>query len=460
MKRLNSLCAGRYFCVVAAVFGVFSYFTPPDPPEKVIKDFVTTFQSKNSAAIYAMMHPDVVSGKEISQSDVDSFLKHYKVETLKFENFNIARRMKSEDGSTERFQATLTFRGPVLAPEYPKPSAFEMDLLWVLEDKKWWVERTFATDYIVSSDKPYPTKAQDENAVQFQAALAVLDKIKSSDNEAVALAGPTTQGTGSKEYTELESVYRKERGPKGLDSDANGIQLFLKGASRSTGGLLSVYYGDFRNGPKDTRKPVPWGMFKDYALAATASAKNLEKRGKGKAAEAVYKRLINLGGQLLSEPGGVQFAVWGSTFQKQGAEGLAQVAAAGERERAAAFARVASRRLDVLQTAMACLDDMADYKSLKSAIIAAGRTDDAIFGPWGINTLSIFALKGAPANDAAIKAAGGTVLVRNPAMQKKALEVLNQLGTEPSGKVKAFIANQKEWITSHNVYGVIHPFNK
>jgi hypothetical protein len=109
---------------------------------------------------------------------------------------------------------------------------------------------------------------------------------------------------------------------------------------------------------------------------------------------------------------------------------------------------------------MACLDDMADYKSLKSAIIAAGRTDDAIFGPWGINTLSIFALKGAPANDAAIKAAGGTVLVRNPAMQKKALEVLNQLETEPSGKVKAFIANQKEWITSHNVYGVIHPFNK
>lgn len=444
--------------MVAAVFGILSYFSPSDSPEKVVQDFVTTFQSKNAAAIYALMHPDVVGGKEISPSDVEAFLKHYKIDTLKFENFQIDRRMKSEDGSTERFQATLTFRGPVLAPEYPKPSAFEMALLWVLEEKKWWVERTFSTDYIVTSDEPYPTRAQDESALQFEAAVAVLDKIKSNDDGAATLAGPTTQGSGAKEYAELESTYRTERGPKGIDAKADGIQTLLKGAGRSTGGLLEIYYGDFKTGPKDNRKPVPWGMFRDYVHAAIENAKALEKRGNTKAAQTIYRRIISLGKQFLSEPGGIQFAIWGASFQKQGAEGLARVASADEKDRVAAFASIASRRLDVLQTALACLDDMKDYKSLKSAIIAARRTDDAIFRPWGINTLSLYALKGAPANESASKAAGGTVLVRNPAMQKPALTVLAELESEPSGKVKSFIANQKEWITTHNVYGVIRPF--
>lgn len=444
--------------MVAAVFGILSYFSPSDSPEKVVQDFVTTFQSKNAAAIYALMHPDVVGGKEISPSDVEAFLKHYKIDTLKFENFQIDRRMKSEDGSAERFQATLTFRGPVLAPEYPKPSAFEMALLWVLEEKKWWVERTFSTDYIVTSDEPYPTRAQDESALQFEAAVAVLDKIKSNDDGAAALAGPTTQGSGAKEYAELESTYRTERGPKGIDAKADGIQTLLKGAGRSTGGLLEIYYGDFKTGPKDNRKPVPWGMFRDYVHAAIENAKALEKRGNTKAAQTIYRRIISLGKQFLSEPGGIQFAIWGASFQKQGAEGLARVASADEKERVAAFASIASRRLDVLQTALACLDDMKDYKSLKSAIVAARRTDDAIFRPWGINTLSLYALKGAPANESASKAAGGTVLVRNPAMQKPALTVLAELESEPSGKAKSFIANQKEWITTHNVYGVIRPF--
>jgi hypothetical protein len=458
MTRLESFCAGRCFCMVAAVFGVLSYFSPSDSPEKVVQDFVTTFQSRNATAIYAMMHPDVVGGKEISAADVEAFLKYYKVDTLKFENFHIDRRMKSEDGSAERFQATLTFRGPVLAPEYPKPSAFEMALLWVLEDKKWWVERTFSTDYVVSSDAPYPSPAQDESALQFEAALAVLDKIKLNDDGAAALTGPTTQGSGSKEYVELEASYRTERGPKGVDPKADGIQTLLKGASRGAGGLLEIYYGDFKTGPKDNRKPLPWGMFRDYVHAAIENAKEQEKRGATKAAQSTYKRIICLGRQFLSEPGGIQFAIWGASFQKQGAEGLARVASSAEKEQVAAFASVASRRLDVLQTALACLDDMKDYKSLKSAIMAARRTDDAIFRPWGINTLALYALKGAPANEAATNAAGGTVLVRNPAMQKMALSVLKELESEPSGKVKPFIENQKEWITSHNVYGVIRPF--
>jgi hypothetical protein len=458
MKRIRSFCATRCFCVVAAVFGIFSFLTPAETPEKAIHDFVTSFDAKNAAAIYATLQPDVVGGKDISKSDVEAFLKHYKAGTLKFKNFHIDRRMKSEDGSTERFRATLTFRGPVLAPEYPTPSAFELAMLWVMENKKWWIERTFSSDYIVTSDKPYPSSAQNENAMRFQAALAVLDKLKSEDDEATALIGSETPGTGSKEYAELERLYRKERGPQGVGPNADGVQVLLKAASHGDGGLLKIYYGDFRSSPQDMRKPVPWGMFRDYVHAAIKSAKEYEKHGKTGAAQVVYKRVISLGRQFLKEPGGVQFAVWGADFQKQGAEGLVGVSRSGEKELAAEFTGLASRRLDVLETALACLDDMQDYKSLKSAIIAAGRAKDTAFRTWGINTLSIFAIKGAPASDVATKTAGGSVLVRDAAMQKKARAVLDELATEPSGKIKSFIENQKEWIRSHNVYGVIRPF--
>ncbi|HMK33469.1 MAG TPA: nuclear transport factor 2 family protein [Desulfomonilaceae bacterium] len=458
MSRFTSFCASLRFCVAVGLFGVFSFLNPPQSAEKVVKDFVTLFQAQDAAGIYSAMHPDVVGGKEISQSDVEEFLKQYKIGTLTFENSRIDRRMKAEDGSTERFQATLTFRGPVLAPEYPKPSVFEMVILWVLEDGKWWLERTFSTNFIVTTDEAYPTRAQDESAIQFEAAIAVLDKIGSDDEGSAALSGSITQGSAAKEYSDLEAIYRTERGPKGVDSKADGIQVLLNGASRSRGGLLDIYYGDFKAGPDDARKPLPWGMFRDYVQASIHSAKSLEKRGNTKAAKNIYRRLISLGRQFLNEPGGIQFAVWGTSFQKQGAQELVRLVGPGEKEQVLAFANVASRRLDLLQTALSCLDDMTDYKSLKSAIFAAGRSNDAIFRPWGINTLSILAFKGAPANQTASSEVGGTVLVRNKIMQKKALSVLKELESESSGKVKSFIANQKEWVTTHNVYGVVRPF--
>jgi hypothetical protein len=458
MGRFKSFFVGRCFCIAAGFFGVFSFFHSTDSPEKVVKDFVALFQAQNAAAIYAVMHPDVVGGKDISAADVEQFLKHHKTGSLKFEKFHIDRKMKSEDASTERFQATLTFQGPILSPQYPKPSVFEMVNLWVLEDGKWWLERTFSAHYVVFSDEPYPTAAQDENSVRFEAALAVLDRIKTNDDGAAALVGPTTEGSAAKEYRELEGIYRTERGPKGVDPKADGLQTFLKAASRSSGGLLDIYYGDFRKGPDDNRKPVPWGMFRDYVHAALENGRDLEKRGNVKAAKAMYRGVMSVGRQFISEPGGIQFAIWGTNFQKEAAEELARLAGPGEKQQIQAFLNVVSRRLDLLQTALMCLDDMTDYNSLKSAIIAAGSGDDPIFAPWGINTLTILALKGAPADPAATKTADATVLVHNPVMQRKALSVLNELESEPSGKQKPFIRSQKEWIANHNVYGTQRPY--
>ena len=57
-----------------------------------------------------------------------------------------------------------------------------------------------------------------------------------------------------------------------------------------------------------------------------------------------------------------------------------------------------------------------------------------------------------------MSAAGGIVLVKNPIMEKKAMAALNELASEPSGKVKSFIENQKEWIRNHQVYGTVQAF--
>ena len=155
--------------------------------------------------------------------------------------------------------------------------------------------------------------------------------------------------------------------------------MLLKGAGRSQGGLLQIYQGDFPSGPEDKRRPVPWDMFRDYVQAAIKLGKTYEKQAKLKDAERIYRRVISLGRQFLDEPGGFQFVNWGMTFQKQGAEALARLltsSRSAEKQQASAFVNLTSRRLDLLQTALNSLDDMADYKSLKAAILASGRTGD------------------------------------------------------------------------------------
>jgi hypothetical protein len=454
MRKRNHFCC---FALVALV-GLLSFFKAPEEPEKALDRFVSAFKAQDAESIYKMLHPEIVSGKEIRSSDVESFLKRYRSNTLVLEKLTVDSRFKSEDGTTDRFQATAYFRGPVLAPNYSTPSSLTMVLLWVYEDEKWWLERPLSISYVVTSTDSYPTPAQQELGLRFETTLAVLDRLGLPGTEDMALLERPVGGSATEQYRELESLYARERSPQGVDPKGRGVQVLLEAARRSSGGLLQLYQADFQADPTHTRRPVPWDMFQTYVQAAVKYGKSLERREAPHRAESVYRRIMAFGRQFLNEPGGYQFMVWGMTFQKQAAEELCRLLAStghAQKKEAQGFLNLASRRLDLLQTALGCLDDMTDYRSLQAAIMAAERSGDSVFRPWGINTLTILALKGAPAPADTIKEAGALVLVDNPAMKKVASEELDRLESEPSGRVKSFVENQKQWIVHHEVYGTV-----
>jgi hypothetical protein len=101
---------------------------------------------------------------------------------------------------------------------------------------------------------------------------------------------------------------------------------------------------------------------------------------------------------------------------------------------------------------------VANYAALKAAIMAAQRDGDPNFRPWAVNTLAIFALKGAPASNEVIAKAGGFVLVSNPEMQKSAADALEQLASDPTGRMRSFVEDQKNWIRTHEVYAAVRTF--
>jgi hypothetical protein len=457
---LRNIFRSNCLCLAAlGMFGVLSMFTPTEDPDTAVKRFISVFNSQDAAGLFNLLYPEIVSDKEIKVADVEQFLKGVHSNALALKSFRVDEKLKSEDGSTERFRSTVIFQGPVLAREYPKPSEFRMELLWLLEDGKWWLERPLAINHVIEWNQAYPTAAQNEVALRFKTTLEIMDKIGMPGNDDQDLMSKPTAGQGLDHYKELERLHPKERGANGVDPKTEGVKVFLKAASFARGGFLEYYQGDFPTGPDDKRRLMPWDMFGDYFQAAIERAKEAEKQGNKRAAESIYKRLIAFGRQILDEPGGFQFLQWGITFQKQAAQELGRVEERPEtRDKALALVKSSTRRLDLLQTALNCLDDMEDYKPLSAATVAANRTGDPIFGPWGISTLTILSLKGAPANQTALKAAGGIVMLNDPMMQKKAAEALDQLAAEPSGKAKTFIAFQKEWVKAHKVYGGFQAF--
>ncbi|MGB6066621.1 MAG: hypothetical protein WBG50_17590 [Desulfomonilaceae bacterium] len=460
--KLLTLSRGRLPCIaMAGVLGILPFFKSVEDPSAALSRFVKVFTARDTAGLTKIIHPEIISDADVNTKDVQNFLKRFQRSSLSLKSSTIDKKLKSEDGKTQRFQATLSFRGPVLSPKYPDPSTLNMTLLWVLEDGKWWLERPLSIKYAVKSLDAYPTEAQNEAATRFETAVAILDKLGIPGKGDLAWVEYPLDGDATAEYRELGRLYVQERGPKGVDPKSSGVQVLLKGASRSHSGLLQLYHGDFPSGPKDKRRPVPWGAFRDYATAAIKLGRIFENQSKPRQAERIYRRIISLGRQFLDEPGGYQFVTMGITVQKQGAEALARLltsSRSAEKQQLSAFANLASRKLDLLQTALNSLDDMADYKSLKAAVLAAHRTGDPIFGPWGINTLAILALKGAPACPEAMTAAKSMVLVKDSAMKKKALETLDELASEQSGTVTSFIRYQKDWVRSHQVYGSVHAF--
>jgi tetratricopeptide (TPR) repeat protein len=461
--NLSTFFSKSRLCCLAMVgiASIIPFLGSVEEPAAALKRFATLFTSQDAPGMMKIIHAEMAIETGISAEDVAGFLKRYRSNDLTLERSSIDKHLKSEDGTTNRFQATLSFRGPVLAAEYPDPSTLNMSLLWVMEDGKWWLERPLSITYTVTSNRAYPTGAQDEIAARFEAALAVLDQVGLPGKEDLAWVEYASAGDAVAEYKELERLHLQELGTNGIDPRALGVQVLLRGAGRSQGGLLKLYHGDFPNGPEDNRRPVPWYMFRDYVQAAVKLGHIYERQSKTKEAKKIYRRLISLGRQFLDEPGGCQFVSWGMTFQKQGAEALARLLTSSrkvEQQQASAFANLTSRRLDLLQTALNSLDDMEDYKSLKAAIVASRRTGDSVFGLWGINTLAILALKGAPAAPNAMSAAGCMVLVNNPVMEKRAMAALDELASGSSGKMTSVIESQKEWIRNHQVYGAIRTF--
>lgn len=448
--KSNCLCLA-----VVGIVGVFSVFAKPPDPEQAMQRFVAMFTAQDAPGVMKVVHPDILGEKEIRTNDVEKFLKRFPSNSLRLKSSRIEQRMKSEDGKTERFKASLVFRGPVLAPQYPTPSTLSMTLLWVLEKDKWWLERPLSIKYSVASNESFPTRSQQDAANQFEAALGVLARLGlKSDRDFPGLAH-RKPGTAVAQYKELERLYRQERGSKGIDPSARGVDELLKAAAMAKGGFTELYHGDFVVDQDSRRKPVPWAMFSDYVAAATERGKTLEKQGNFKRAERIYRSIITLGQQFLDEAACFSLVNWGLKLQKHGAQELARTIPSTRKEqkqRVLAFANLSSRRLDSLQTAFSCLDDMTDYKSLQASIIAAERADDIIFRPWGINTLAILAFRGAPANKEARKAAGGMVLIANPSMQKTASRKLDEIAAKGSPKIKSFIEAQRAWVHDHKIY--------
>jgi hypothetical protein len=455
--RANS----RSCCAAIGLFGLLSFLGPSQSPQEAVTKFARAFETQDAGEMLKLIHPDVVEGKDVTKEVVGNFLERYKGRPHRLQTYRMDKRLISEDRATERFQATLLFSGPPLAPEYPAPAILEMVLLWVHENKQWWLERPISIRFRVTSNAAYPTQEQDEVAMRLQQTLDVLEKLGLRSPDGDSLGGGVSTGGADEDYRELERLHKTEKGPNGSDPNAGGVKVLLRAAARPPGTLLRLYHGDFADRDAGQRKPVPWTVLADYADAAIRHGKQQERRGNVRGAETTYRRIVALGRHVLEEPGGLHFLIWGTTFQKMGASELARLLAAKrapDAPKAEAFSQLCSRRLDLLQTAFSCLDSVANYAALKAAIMAAQRDGDPNFRPWAVNTLAIFALKGAPASNEVIAKAGGFVLVSNPEMQKSAADALEQLASDPTGRMRSFVEDQKNWIRTHEVYAAVRTF--
>ncbi|MBI5236870.1 MAG: hypothetical protein HY887_00415, partial [Deltaproteobacteria bacterium] len=105
--RSNCLCLAAL-----GMFGVLSMFAPTEDPETAVKRFISVFNSQDAAGLLNLLYPEIVSDKEIKVADVEQFLKGVHSNTLALKSFRVDDKLKSEDGSTERFRSTVIFQGP------------------------------------------------------------------------------------------------------------------------------------------------------------------------------------------------------------------------------------------------------------------------------------------------------------------------------------------------------------
>lgn len=441
-----------------------SLFGSSQKPQEALNLFVQAFTSGDAKGLAKLIQPEIAKAKEIDESTIRRFLERYDSTRQKPVSMRLLRRLKSKDGDTERIEVSLVFQGPPLSKDYPQSPELNMKLLWVKgKEGRWWYERPLEFHYVLKSDARYPTPDQQALGLRFKTALNKLQKLGLPGKEDIELASVPVKGVAVESYRELVELHKTEHGDKGVSRKARGVDVLLSAAKKERGGFLKAYHGDFKLGAGDKRKPMPWDVLRDYVVAAINRAKYEDRLGHTDKAEDIYRRIISVGRQILDEPGGLQFVMWGLTFELQGARGLADILERKgdeSRKKAVTFIRLASRRLDLLKTAQQCLDELEGFNSMQAAIIAATEADDPNFKPWGINTLAILSLKGAPAERSLLDKTGALVIIRNPDMERRAAKELDRIAASGPGGLQAFVSYQRKWIQDNKVYGSVETLKR
>jgi hypothetical protein len=455
IKKYNSC-----FCValVALTLGFWSSDPEVEKPAQAVERFVAAFTAGNAQKLTEMILPEILKAKEIKATDVGHFLVRLNSRAARLKSSKVSEVQPKEGDRANQFRAFLVFDVGEVPSEKMGPIQLEMELLFSLSDNQWFLERPLSVNFRITTNRRYPTPAQNEIAMRFSAALEVIDKIRLLGGEDIYVAGVAIKGSALEMLQELEDLHKKEFADKGVHPESRGVSVFVKAGGMENGEFLKKYHGDFPSGPRDHRKPVPWDIFRDYALAALKMGKLQEKRGDIKAAEKIYRRIVGFGKLILDEPGGLQFVNWGLTFEKMGANALAELYSNLKRPAAvemAEFANMVSRRLNILRTAQDCLDDLAEFRALKASIIAANKRGDTVFRPWAINTLCIFAYKGAPADEAIVKKLGVLALINDRGMQSVAERALRDISSSSKPHVRKFIQRQRQWVRNNQVYGAV-----
>ena len=167
MKSGLTLFRHQYFFSVVGIIGILSYFSSPQPPEQALQRFVEILKNQDTAAFLGLIHPDIRAGKEVRGKDLEGFVTRYGGPDWSLETWNLDRQLQSEDQQTHRFQATLQFKGKILASRYPEPARLKMTSLWVYDQDRWWFERALDVNCSVSFPGRYPTPEQQEIAMRF-----------------------------------------------------------------------------------------------------------------------------------------------------------------------------------------------------------------------------------------------------------------------------------------------------
>ena len=78
---------------VVGLVGVLGFLGPSETPEDAVRAFVRVFEAANGQELIKIMHPDIVTGKEIKADDVQPFLDRYRGKLNGLKSFNIDKKL-------------------------------------------------------------------------------------------------------------------------------------------------------------------------------------------------------------------------------------------------------------------------------------------------------------------------------------------------------------------------------